>query len=869
MVNPLPPPAHVVDRPPLRDQLDGVVGNTLALIVAPAGSGKSVLLAQWAGMHPELAFVWLEIMSSDDDPVRFSRRLLSGLAEVRPDFADLGPLISMHGGGLGEALLEALVTQMIELPEVVIVLDDLHHLSNSALIADLGRLVELLPPNVHLVLSSRVDLPIAWSRHRLRQDIIEIRQADLAFNDSNSAELLQRITGQSLSSDSVTVLVDRTEGWVAGLQLAGMTLRVHPDSGDFVTQFGGTDRLISDYLSEEVLDAQPDARRRLLLRISVLDEMCADLIGHITGEPCAQQVLEELERESMFLVPLDSRRQWYRFHHLFRDLLRFRLRAEDPALESQLLGRAAEWHLGHTGVAAAIECLLSAGEWEGALGLILTRGSEIFEQGEMATVIRWISMVPEEVRTGRHDVSLLLGLLKGMEGQAVAAENEFRRVMIDPTSSRGDVACAQAFTASLAQWRTNTDASVEAAEAALELLDGLGDENLPVVMNLSDEQSLRAMVTISGGRAHFLAGQFDEAREWLERGLAGLDSYGSAYSVWRVHSLGSLGLLEAWCGSTDRAEALAEEALEVARSVGMLTHPSTADAYLAVTLVALERGEPRRAALSLHEGSLRAEANHRSNLTWVAHLELALLRVADGEPQPGPLMPTSPGQLGAPPPPLVAQRLRALEARLLRLGGAYREAARVSSGSHSDAEILRFEQVAAALAMGQTDKARKVMDVAPTDTYPGNPAAAVRSLIQWTWLSSVEGSVGEFERYLSEALQLAEQHSLVELFVQSGPAVIQLVAGMPEARSSFREAVLRRSRETRPQPTGNGLIDPLTDRELEILSYLPSRATNSEMAERCYVSVNTIKTHMAHIYRKLDVVNRSGAIRRAQEIGLL
>jgi LuxR family maltose regulon positive regulatory protein len=217
----------------------------------------------------------------------------------------------------------------------------------------------------------------------------------------------------------------------------------------------------------------------------------------------------------------------------------------------------------------------------------------------------------------------------------------------------------------------------------------------------------------------------------------------------------------------------------------------------------------------------------------------------------------------------VAQRLRALEARLLRLGGAYREAARVSAADHSDAEVLRFEQVAAALAMGQTDTARKVMDVAPADTYAGHPAAAVRSLIQLAWLSSVEGSDEESDRYLSEALQLGEQHSLVELFVQSGPAVIQLVAGRHEARSSFREAVLRRSRETRPQPTGIGLIDPLTDRELEILSYLPSRATNSEMAERCYVSVNTIKTHMAHIYRKLDVVNRSGAIRRAQEIGLL
>jgi LuxR family maltose regulon positive regulatory protein len=500
------------------------------------------------------------------------------------------------------------------------------------------------------------------------------------------------------------------------------------------------------------------------------------------------------------------------------------------------------------------------------LDLILARGSEVFERGEMATVIRWISGIPERVRAARHDVSLLLGLLKGMEGQAAAAENEFRRVIIHPTSSRGQVACAQAFTTSLAQWRTNTSTSIDAAEEALDLLDGLGDEALPVVMNLSDKQSLRSMVTVSGGRAHFLAGHFDQARSWLELGLA---SSGTAYSVWRVHSLGSLGLLEAWCGNTGRAETLAEEALEVARSVGMLNHPSTADAFLAVTLVALERGEPRRAALSLHEGSLRAEANHRSNLSWVAHLELALLQAADGEAEQGTPALSSRDRLGAPPPLIVDERLVALRARLLRFRSAYGEAARVSAQAYPESEILRFERVAVALSMGQPDLARKIMGAPPTDTDSGNPAAAVRVMLQLAWASSVEGSPDDSQRYLAEAMELGEQHSLVEMFVQSGPAVIRLVAGLRGVNSAFRKAILRRSRESASPSPGSELIDPLTDRELEILSYLPSRATNSEMAERCYVSVNTVKTHMAHIYRKLDVVNRNGAIRRAQEIGLL
>ncbi len=288
MVTAVSAPTHEVDRPALRRQLDKALANPLTLIVAPAGSGKTVLLGQWAATHPEVAFVRVEVGADDNDPVRFSQRLLREFSTVNPDFADLTSLVSLNGGGLGSPLLEALESQLAELPDVVVVLDDLHHLSNSALLADLGDMVDRLPPNVHLVLSSRADLPIAWSRHRLTTDLIEIRQSDLALDDLESAILLEQITGRSVGPDGVATLVARTEGWAAGLQLAGMTLRLYEDSDEFITQFSGDDRLIADYLTEEVLQAQPDHRRQFLLQISVLDRMCAELVGHLTGEPNAQ-----------------------------------------------------------------------------------------------------------------------------------------------------------------------------------------------------------------------------------------------------------------------------------------------------------------------------------------------------------------------------------------------------------------------------------------------------------------------------------------------------------------------------------------------------------------------------------------------------
>ena len=253
---------------------------------------------------------------------------------------------------------------------------------------------------------------------------------------------------------------------------------------------------------------------------------------------------------------------------------------------------------------------MSARDWDAALDLILARGSEVFERGEMATAIRWLSNIPEFVRADQHEVNLLLGLLLGTEGQAAAAEDVTRRVRVDPSASRGEAACAQVFLASLAQFRANHEMSIEMAEEALVMLDDLRDgEPMPAVMNLGDVDSLRTMALISGGRAHFLAGQLEEARTWLKSGLA---SIGAAYSIWRVSGLGSLALVEAWSGNIERAESLGNEALAVAQSVGMLAHPSAADAYLAISLAALERGEPRRAAISLHEGTRprRGESPH-------------------------------------------------------------------------------------------------------------------------------------------------------------------------------------------------------------------------------------------------------------------
>ncbi len=858
-------PAHAVDRPSLLARLDDARSGPLTLIVAPAGAGKSVVLAQWSAAHPELPFVWMALTPSDDDPVRFSQRFLEGLSAVSPNVSELGSLVSLHGGGLGTPLLEALRTELEEAPAMVLVLDDLHQLSNATLLADLGQLVERLPPQVHLVLASRADPPIAWSHHRLTRELTELRQADLAFDEVDSARLLELITGRPLGTDQVNVLVQRTEGWAAGLQLAAMTLRGHDDSDRFIAQFSGNDRLVADYLSEQVLEAQSPGRRAFLLRISILDELCAALATRLTGQAHAQLQLEELERESMFLVPLDDRREWYRFHHLFRELLRFRLRAEEPGVEEELLEAAADWHLDRGDVNAAVEYLVRARRWDAVLDLIMGRGTEIFERGQMATVIRWITAVPEAVRSGRRDVRLLLAFLMGAEGQAVGCEDVLRSVMADPSATRGERACGQALLATLAQFRSNPEVTVEMAHTALELLAGLDGHPIPPLMNLADTQSLETLALGSCGRGHFLAGRLDDAREWMERGL---DSAGAAYSGWKIGLLGSLALLEGWSGRLERAEALADQALGVARDVGILVHPVTAEAFLAASLVALERGQPRQAAIALREGCLRAEANRRTPLSWIGRLLSAQQQVAEGHPDlAAATIAAARRELGAPPPPVVEQALLALRCRLLRLEGAVEQAWRLLRDDPIGPSPLLVEAVASALTLDRPDQARKLLDGAHWSA--SGPKERVQAEMLAAWQAVAEGYPDQAVEPLRRAMDEADRHGLVEVLVQGGPVVVRMVAELPGPTTAHRDTVLARAREaTAPVRVGE-LPDPLTDRELEILLYLPSRLTNGELAERCYVSVNTIKTHMAHIYRKLEAANRNEAIVRARQLGLL
>jgi LuxR family maltose regulon positive regulatory protein len=855
---------QLVDRPALREQLDGSLTQPLAILVAPAGAGKTVLLTQWAEHHPEFAYVWVDVVAHDDYPAHLAGRLVSGLSELNPqlspELTDLRRLISAEHGGFGPLFLDALVARMHELPPTVIVLDDLHHLTNTTVIGDLVWLVDRLPEHIHLVFASRVDLPLYWARHRLHDDVTDIRGSDLAFDIADSTQLLENISCRVLSEESVRILVDRTEGWAAGLQLAGLTLKGRDDADSFVEQFGGTDRLVADYLGEEVLNGQPAGLRMRMLLASAADEMSGELLTAMIGENNMAGFFEALERESLFLVPLDSRREWFRFHELFRDLLRYHLRAEAPEAEHLLLTRASKWHLERGDTNRAVEYLLRAKEWDAALELIGARGAEVYERSEMHTVIGWINELPPMALPDRLDVTLLLGVLRALEGQLVVAEDVLRRVLIHPDATAGQRMVAQTILAVRAQWSPHPEISAEIAERAIALLDEHPDTSPPDVLGITDRSSLRTLALMSGGRSHFLSGDLPESRRWLEKALL---SDGASFAPWRVGTLGSLALLEAWCGRLTVAEELAAEAFDLAEQADLTAHSVIADAHLATALVAEERAQLQRASRALRDGVTRAAANGRTQLLWVGHLLQTRVDETAGESaRPPTSLP------GGPPPAVVRDRLNAVALRTRRLE-AHSQPALTLEADADDTPSMLVERVATALTHRQPERARSSLDSAPPPSPDDAPLVAVERLILQAWLADVEGRTAVAEGSLRTAVTRAEQLELIDVFLRAGPAVIAQLHRLPGARSEFLERILERAGVALAPVLGAPLRDPLTQRELEILSYLPSRSTNTELAERFYVSVNTIKTHIVHIYRKLDAPNRSAAIQRARELRLL
>ncbi len=425
----------LVPRPRLAQRLDEGRGRGLVLACAPAGYGKTVLLAEWVRRvrHP---VAWLSLDAGDNDPARFWRHTVAALDRVRPGISErMGPLFGPPAPPALEPLVTALINEVAGQPDadeaLLLVLDDYHVISSQLVHSSLGFLLEHRPPGLHLALTSRSDPPLALARLRARGQLTELRAAELRFTPGEAAALLQQVAaapggarpGAPLPDAVAAALAARTEGWAAGLQLAGLSLRGQTDVDGFVAAFTGSHRYVLDYLAEEVLEQQSEQVRTFLLETSVLERLSGELCDAVTGRPGSQALLEQVERAGLFLVPLDEVRGWWRYHHLFADLLRARLQTEQPGRVSGLHRNAAAWYAERGLADDAIRHAVAAGEMAWAAQLIEQHYDAVFFlKGEGATIHRWLSALPEDLIRSRPRLLLTQAFLTLISGRLDAVE---------------------------------------------------------------------------------------------------------------------------------------------------------------------------------------------------------------------------------------------------------------------------------------------------------------------------------------------------------------------------------------------------------------------------------------------------------------
>ena len=392
--------SDLVARPRLTERLEEGLARGVVAVVAAAGYGKTVLLADWAvcGRHPT---AWLSLDRGDNDPVRFWRHLIASIDRTLPGIeAEVGPLLGPPAPPSFEGLAAAVINALVDEPcseGLLLVLDDYHLIDSEPVHRSLGFLLEHRPPDLRLVLASRSDPPLALARLRARGELADIRATDLRFTDGEAAELLRNLAarpGLVLPDSAATALSARTEGWAAGLQLAALSLRGQPDVAGFVAAFRGSHRYVLDYLAEEVLAGQTEQVRAFLLDTSILNALSGPLCDAVTGSSDSQEVLEQVERAGLFLQPLDEVRGWWRYHQLFADLLRARL-AQQPDRSAQLHRRAAGWYDEHEMADDAVRHAVAAGDMGWAARLIEGNFDRIYSlRGEAATLRDWLSALP-------------------------------------------------------------------------------------------------------------------------------------------------------------------------------------------------------------------------------------------------------------------------------------------------------------------------------------------------------------------------------------------------------------------------------------------------------------------------------------------
>ena len=574
----------IVPRPRLVEGLASAEAPIVA-VVAPPGFGKTTLLAQWQSVD-ERPFAWLSLDDDDNDPLAFWSHLVASVARVVPNFADsVVPALSSLGGLAIDTTVARILNELYAAEvEIVIVLDDYHRITSRACNETLALFLERLPPAIRLAISSRSDPLLPMARWRASGRLLDLRAAELAFNDTEAADALNRVWGLDLSPESILILNERTEGWPVGLYLAFLSLRGASDPAALLSDFDGATRLVIDYLMEVVLEQQSDQLAEFLLDTSVLDGMCGSLCDAVTGRGDSVNLLAQLERENLFLVALDDHRHWFRYHHLFSQALYEELGRRDSDRRTILHGRARAWFEARGEVGAAVRHAFAGGDLDAAATLVATHGTAYLNLGRLATVRGWLETFPRPVVEADATLLLVEAWVSGLQGDAeggMDALSTARRVGYEgelPDGS-GTVEEGAALVRATFPW-SDVGAMLAAARLSHSSQRRRGSD-------------LQALAALDLGWALILAGESEQAREPLLEAVA-LASRGEQW-IAGGDARCLLAVVSVASGELEPAEAWIRDALEMATRFGFADLPHVGYYHVVDGTIRSRRGEHEEA----------------------------------------------------------------------------------------------------------------------------------------------------------------------------------------------------------------------------------------------------------------------------------
>jgi LuxR family maltose regulon positive regulatory protein len=898
---------NLVERARLFQKLDSSLAptNNLIMVTAPAGFGKTTLVSEWA-RSTRLPLGWLSLDEADNDPVRFLRYLVAALQSVDER---IGQSIqaALHGfqPPAATVMLTEIINDLLLLEgSYLIVLDDYHQISNAKVHESINFLVDHLPPAAHLVIATRADPPLQLARRRGQGSICEVRAADLRFTSEEVAIFVNQVMDLNLTAEDIAALESRTEGWVASLQMAALSLQDANDRHAFVAAFSGDNRYIADYLLEEVLQSQPVEFQQFLLQTSVLDRLCASLCDAVTGRQDSQSILNLLERNNLFIVPLDNRRAWFRYHNLFAGLLRKRLvQLEGDEVICALQERAIEWYAGQRDWLDAINYAFACSDYEKAVGLIERGNQDLYWNGELNALVRWAEMLPAGYFQGNNRLALSLGWAAHATGRPdicrrmvqVVEENCGLRVsdyaaLGEAKNELDDLTRSALVEAAVMGARVDIDRLQvkhvrQLAEMILPDLDASRDK-YPYVHNAP--YALRGPLWYILGLANKLRGEVRHAENALQ---SALDEARIQNNIFIISlAMGQLGEIQALQCRLAQARQTYEQALQIAAQPNMPQSAFFGISRIGLGAIAYEQNRLEEAEADFTAGIAQGLLWNSWECLLPGYTGLARLYQARGEIDQAHqsldmLLEHTRDNLSIV--EATADTWRAwlwLRAGDLRRAQAWAENLDLQQPGEN---LLQWELqvlmvVRLRLAQGRPEEALAILKQLQPQTEAGGRwqrMVDIRLLAcqACARLDRMEAS----RQALQEALALASPEQLVRPFLDEGGEFIELLSRLSAkiqdtGQQHFASRILQAAETVSPEVEATagtvvveGLVEALSEREIEVLRLMARGLTNPEIAKHLYLSPNTLKAHAQNIYQKLDVHSRVQAVNRGRELGLL